>query len=500
MRTSVLRLAANLCTLGVARGLAFTPNDPGDQMWDTWLYKRPGGGWLLNYLTKHHSNRWNTVGTALSVDGAHFADAGPSIFKDCLDKQTDCAVWLGSGSVWKRLANSSNSSAEEYVMNFSQEYDCGGGNCQAIFFATSTDLVNWTPVAPDALRHGGLVFEVNTSIYHAPGRWDCIAVLPRPGGGYYGYFTATPIPAAGGPADCGGKSCGAGFAESLDGLHWTALPTPGPKLGAEVGGLCQLGGKTFMTFDGGHLFEAPGPTGPFTAVSKNYAFLVGMGPGVAFARLWGEPYTGDATLALVTHQLVCKNSIYAGLIKRAVLDDDGVLRARWWEANADLKGLPLPITVNGTRFLTPCISACLTSGLWLEGSFPAGEVRAGLWLELSDGSGVGLFLNASSDGRVTYVLGEQSAPGTWVGSPPTVIDRGVNRGAAPSTWLAVARNAWSDEGMVEFYVDGVLTQPLAIAGAVGRLAAFTGAFAAIGGANATAVHRLSLPQAMVRSA
>ena len=29
---------------------------------------------------------------------------------------------------------------------------CGGGHCQAIFFATSTDLVSWAPVAPDAPR------------------------------------------------------------------------------------------------------------------------------------------------------------------------------------------------------------------------------------------------------------------------------------------------------------------------------------------------------------
>ena len=184
--------------------------------------------------------------------------------------------------------------------------------------------MNWIPVAPDAEKNGGLVFKYNTSEY-ARGRWDCIAVLPRPSGGYYGYWTATPL----GRDDlCGqGKNCGAGFGHSDDGLHWTTLPTPGPAIGAEVGGLCQLGGKTWMTFDGGHLFEAPSATGPFTAVEDNYNFF-GQEGHSAFARLWGELYTGDKDLALVTHQQIAGKAIYAGLVKQAVLGTDGVLRAR----------------------------------------------------------------------------------------------------------------------------------------------------------------------------
>ena len=69
--------------------------------------------------------------------------------------KTDCAVWLGSGSVWKRLpaAGEEETGEDEWVMNYSQEYDChsgdGGelgadseGGCQSIFFATSKDLVS----------------------------------------------------------------------------------------------------------------------------------------------------------------------------------------------------------------------------------------------------------------------------------------------------------------------------------------------------------------------
>ena len=102
--------------------------------------------------------------------------------------------WLGSGSVWKKLPTAQADKAaeeeaaeeDEWIMNYrfapvtstclfsklrsfsslccaccSQEYDCEpAGKCQSIFFSTSKDLVNWTPVAPDAQRtNSSLVFK-----------------------------------------------------------------------------------------------------------------------------------------------------------------------------------------------------------------------------------------------------------------------------------------------------------------------------------------------------
>ena len=109
-------------------------------------------------------------------DGAHFADAGPSVFMDCPGGQdhptnkSDCAGWLGSGSVWKKLPAKRDEGKEEeeddddeWIMNYSQQYNCGGGGCQSIFFSTSKDLVNWTPVAPDSEINGGLVFKCEFS-------------------------------------------------------------------------------------------------------------------------------------------------------------------------------------------------------------------------------------------------------------------------------------------------------------------------------------------------
>ena len=53
--------------------------------------------------------------------------------------------------------------------------------------------------------------------YERNGRWDCIWTIPRPGGGLYGYWTATP------KAETGGRF---GFGETLDGITWKALAPP----------------------------------------------------------------------------------------------------------------------------------------------------------------------------------------------------------------------------------------------------------------------------------
>lgn len=64
----------------------------------------PSGGWLLNYLVTTTTTRvppnpqgapgWNGVSSALSTDGAHFADVGVGIIKDCANATDDCARWL----------------------------------------------------------------------------------------------------------------------------------------------------------------------------------------------------------------------------------------------------------------------------------------------------------------------------------------------------------------------------------------------------------------------
>jgi len=514
----------------MCNGLIFAPRDHNDAMWDTWLVKNPKGGWMMNYLVKHHSGRWNAVSSTMSVDGAHWADLGVAIRMDCANKTSgDCAGWLGSGSVWKliKTGKKEDGADDEWVMNYSQQYDCGGGNCQSIFFATSKaimtpsnliiilnhysypsptigpdpivalqDLVNWTPVAPDAQAKGGLVFQYNSTgglvSDYARGRWDCIAVLPKPGGGYYGYWTANPTPQKGNPAyGCPGGQCGAGFGESEDGLHWKTLPTPGPNIRAEVGGLAEVGGKTWMVFDAGHLFEAPGPTGPFTAVGTNYDFLTQEG-GLAFPRLWGELYTGDKDLILVTHQQVNAKTVYLGMVKQVVLGVDGVLRACWWSENDVLKGPALAMNpLVGGLFSTAVIGDGMISGLWLEGTIETRDLEdsmvSGVWLGTSTG-GFGLTIRVSPTG--TFNLGAMKTPGAW-DHTPLVVDRDMHavipRGTS-ITWKAVCRNSWAGEAMVEFYVNDVVSLPYGKG-----IGTFNGSFKALGSATITSANRLSLP-------
>ena len=102
-----LLLAAQLHAQG-AHGLAFTTanHDLSTTLWDTWLYRGPDG-WVLNYLAAHKSTHmWNSLGTALSSDGVHFADTGISVRKDCASSPdhweaqpvngSDCSVWMVS--------------------------------------------------------------------------------------------------------------------------------------------------------------------------------------------------------------------------------------------------------------------------------------------------------------------------------------------------------------------------------------------------------------------
>ena len=184
-------------------------------MADLWLYRNPRNGeYLLNYLVQSNLTdqhcppptwcSWNAVSSAISSDGVHFSDLGVVLRKDCEGGQRhaselgpsapNCATWLGSGSVWPLLTGTGDGNeTEEWVMNFSQEYDCqqscAGGvnssscNCQSIFFATSTDLRTWTPVSPNAQLHpSSKVFKYDAEHYFSPGtnsessRWDCMCV------------------------------------------------------------------------------------------------------------------------------------------------------------------------------------------------------------------------------------------------------------------------------------------------------------------------------------
>jgi hypothetical protein len=448
--------------------MVYTPSNRFNAPYDTWFYRRPNTStWILNFLCTHdpipgrrgENLGWNAYAEAISVDGVHFADTGLALRRECPDGTPDdqCTQdlgpsighWpanvtgIGSGSIVKLLKapreqgkqqqQDDDDEEEEFVMNYSQQHPClfnASIICQSIFFAHSTDLLNWQPYNDDDPSPRE-IFQANGSFYHTsasfPGaRTDTISALPRPGGGYVGYFTATPLSNTAANSSNGSiNGGGAGMAVSDDGLHWTALPSPGPNFVGEMGGVCQLGDKVYMTFSAGHLVSAQSIYGPFTAETTNYDFLTTpQGEhyrAAGYPRLWGETNTGDAGTCLVTHGF----GRYVGIVKRAVVGADGALRAGWWENNDILRGPALPFypglphndsAVAGSQ--TRCVGQCMSSGLWLEGTLSVnGTSQAGLWLQTGGGGWA-----STVGGGSVFSLASTDADGKHTHS--TTVDRG----------------------------------------------------------------------------
>jgi hypothetical protein len=292
-----------------ASGFLFAPTDPNNGLWDTWLLAQPGWTqpgaipFYVNYLSAcsaascgvepfpvHPGAPWNGVGGATSPDGVHFEDQGILFRKD------PKAVWLGSGSVLKNADGL-------YVMNFSEDYDCGSASCQSIFFATSPNLRNWTrlPFAPPPAddpnvfkyNDGGLAGK--TPGYKRNGRWDCIATVPKSGhpGHFIGYWTASPS---------GHGGAGVGETTDLTGYHWRALPpitANMPAADLEVGAVAVLGGRYYMLYGGGHLYSSDSPLSGFAPEPRNFGVAADHS-GVIFSRIWNVH--GDNETVLLTHQ------------------------------------------------------------------------------------------------------------------------------------------------------------------------------------------------------
>ena len=359
MARRALLLAAALLRPAGASAMIWHPKNPKNSMWDTWLFVQPGQDtvpeFYMNYLSECDGScggspsadpggccSWNGVGATVSSDGVHYEDQGVVVHKDA------GAVWMGSGSVLKN-------SAGEYVMNFSEEYDCPNGEallqggCQSIFFATSKDLKNWTRVpfaAPPAndtevfkYWDGGL--GGTTPGYTVGGRWDTISTVPKPGspGIYYGFWTASPV-----------GHGGAGVGETTDqtGHHWKALPpiTDGFP-GAELGSTVVLDGKWYMLFGGGHIYVSDNPISGYKIDPKNPAFHAD-GDGVAYSRLWNVQGSANKSTILISHQWMTagmtgngnmgSKGIYLGPIKEMKVGTDGTPRVVYWRGNEALKG------------------------------------------------------------------------------------------------------------------------------------------------------------------
>ena len=289
-------------------------NETGN-MWDVWLYHHEDT-YFLYYLANAGPRRtkgqpWNNISLATSPDGVHWTEKGPIL------KKSEEATWMGTGSTWKSPTFDQDG---KFYMNFSEET----GDRQNIYFAESKDLLNWTRLVGEQYR-----FVQDERWYKKNGRWDCIWTLPKPGGGFYGYWTASPL----------SEDSKFGFGESDDGLRWKALEPPKVsgvnRKHSEVGAVEKIGNKYYMLLGNYSPYmvtlTADRPEGPFRAVKKNFNVLTGH---TYFCRFFPHPTDG----MLVCHFTRARNNqVSFAPLKDVRIDNEGTLRLGWWKGNEKMK-------------------------------------------------------------------------------------------------------------------------------------------------------------------
>ena len=400
-------------------------------MWDTWLYLYDGT-YYLYYLAKSGA-QWDNISMATSLDGVHWEELGRVLWK------RDDVTWMGTGSTW----SSPNFKLErKFQINFSE----WKGPRQTIFFAESPDLIHWVRLGDE------YEFKQDTRWYELDGRWDCIYTIPRPGGGLYGYWTATPKP------ETGGKF---GFGQSMDGVTWEALEPPktyGVGDG-EVGAVEKIGDKYYMMFGTGGLMVtliADRSEGPFYAAEKNFRLLSGH---TYFSRFF--PVLDGI---LVNHHSIARDGeVYFAPLKQAVVGDEGILRLGWWNGNEEMKHEEIDVK--------PLVSDVDTSIVMLENTFAVdrgmileGEMTLpnGLYIECEQDQGAAIMIDA--DGAAE--LGQINRDGSGFQSEKQV-DREMSFGEPARFRLLL------EHSLLEFYLDDILIEcfslPVRTTGRIGMV-------------------------------
>ena len=428
-----------------------------DAHWDTWMYFHEGTYYLFYLITEYSPGEG--FGLATSPDGVTWTDHGWAI------KASDKMVtYLGTGAVWK---SPDFDNSGRFICNYSEwRVEEDSRQTQNILFAWSDDLMNWTKFGDDH------IFKVDTRFYEQHGRWDCIFPLPRPQGGYYGYWTATPKDAV-----------GFGFGQSEDGVHWEALPSPelvwegaDPPKSMEAGAVAEFNGKYYAIVGQGtrtmKTMIADNPAGPYTVAPANYALLENSGDHkhTYFARFLPTP--GEI---LVNHHAVTRFQLESGRdicylapLKRAFVDDEGTLWFGYWQGNERLKSNLVPAQFSdagGGRIRMNGTEVDVEGGVVIEGqiTLPAADQPEtewpGLYIEYQAGQGSYIQVGASGVTHFGLMAGDDEGS-----SREDIMARAWPFG--PSVRFRTLLKA----SVMEFYLDDLLVQSYSLpAEATGRI-------------------------------
>jgi len=349
--------------------------------WDTWAYYNNNTYYLYYLITEESPGEG--FGVATSEDGVHWKDHGWAI------SQSDKNVYyLGTGYVWKHSDFEENG---KFICNYSEHRKEDNGKItQNILFAWSNDLIHWNKFGDES------IFKVDNRFYDKYGRWDCIFAIPRTKGGYWGTWTATAHP------DSKKKGIvGIGYSE--DGVSWTALKPPIVEPGVgESGAFYQFGDKIYAMFGAGGMwsYSADKVTGPYFRARKN-ALLLNRGH-TYFSRFFITPDE-----VLVNHHSMSgkmhgnRPITYAAPLKLAVIDNEGVLRFKYWKGNDKLKGelvklKPETLSSSIVSFITEPLD--FTKGIIAEGSLSLPED--------DNNKPVGLYVYVDNQGYAIRVMSD----------------------------------------------------------------------------------------------
>ena len=397
-------------------------------LWDTWLHYHEG-----RYYLFHITGNWNFA-LATSDDGVHWTEYG-RVFRMGDDSDS-----FGTGQTWK---SPNFEHDQKFYMCLTERRPH-----ESIFFAESVDLIHWSRLSDECES------VINTNWYKSNGRWDNIRNFARPAGGWYGCWCANPI-----------NGIGFALGETLDGKHWQALKPPiieGNLGQAEVAGLQKIGDKYYAMYHGGGMtLVADNLGGPYRKAAKNSNLL-------HTGNTYFTCFCPHPDGLLVTHHSYGPqggrwpaSSVYCGLVKKAVVDEQGTLRLAWWGNNEKLKHQPMDILLS--RAQSPPGSPVLLdktfdvdNGVVLEGTIRLPEVVPG---NGPPATPRGLYLDAENSQAAAILVGARGV--TQFGTinpdgsgfkPTKTIDREMAFGKTVRFRLCLKHH------LLELYLDDILIE------------------------------------------